>query len=239
MAPRVLTVQSLLDELGLELGRRRGGGARAPVRWVHISELQDPTPWLSGGELMLTTGIPLDTAEQAARLRRASSPSATSRGSASAPASATTAAQGAGRRGRRSGTSRSSRSPTRCRSSRSPRRPSPAGQRAVRGAAAGIAVQRRLERLVLEERGLEEIAATIASAVGGTVAILDGRGERLAGRGFRRQLSAEAVGGDPPRGARPRRRRRTPSSPRILRSPGARSPTRWSRRAAARRRPGW
>jgi hypothetical protein len=35
--------------------------------------------------------------------------------------------------------------------------------------------------------------ATIASAVGGTVAILDGRGERLAGRGFRRQLSAEAV----------------------------------------------
>src|SRR5215218_4014439 len=57
----------------------------------------------------------------------------------------------------------------------------------------GVAVQRRLERLVLEERGLEEIAATVASAVGGTVAILDGRGERLAGRGFRRQLSAEAI----------------------------------------------
>jgi purine catabolism regulator len=59
----------------------------------------------------------------------------------------------------------------------------------------GLAIQRRLERLVLEERGLEEIAATVASAVGGTVAILDGRGERLAGRGFRRQLSAEAIGG--------------------------------------------
>ena len=57
----------------------------------------------------------------------------------------------------------------------------------------GIAVQRRLERLVLEERGLEEIVATISSAVGGTVAILGSRGERLAGRGFRRQLSAEAV----------------------------------------------
>src|SRR5690348_13684354 len=57
----------------------------------------------------------------------------------------------------------------------------------------GIAVQRRLERLVLEERGLEEIVATIASAVGGTVAILGARGERLAGRGFRRQLSPEAV----------------------------------------------
>src|SRR3954464_12447116 len=57
----------------------------------------------------------------------------------------------------------------------------------------GVAVQRRLERLVLEERGLEEIAATVASAVGGTVAILDARGERLAGRGFRRQLSADAI----------------------------------------------
>ena len=57
----------------------------------------------------------------------------------------------------------------------------------------GIAVQRRLERLVLEERGLDEIAATISSAVGGTVTILDGRGEALAGRGFRRELSEEAA----------------------------------------------
>ena len=56
----MLTVQSLLDELDLELATGAKGAA-APVRWVHISELQDPTPWLSGGELMLTTGIPLDT----------------------------------------------------------------------------------------------------------------------------------------------------------------------------------
>jgi purine catabolism regulator len=32
-----------------------------PVRWVHISELRDPTPFLSGGELLLTTGMGLDT----------------------------------------------------------------------------------------------------------------------------------------------------------------------------------
>src|SRR6202012_384394 len=64
----------------------------------------------------------------------------------------------------------------------------------------GLAIQRRLERLGLEERGLEEIPATVASAVGGTVTILDGRGERLAGRGFRRQLSADATGGGGPRG---------------------------------------
>ncbi len=31
-----------------------------PVRWVHISELDDPTPWLRGGELLLTTGRPLE-----------------------------------------------------------------------------------------------------------------------------------------------------------------------------------
>ena len=29
------------------------------MRWVHSSELADPTPWLRGGELLLTTGRPL------------------------------------------------------------------------------------------------------------------------------------------------------------------------------------
>ena len=57
----MLTVQSLLDELDLKLAAG-ADGAGAPVRWVHISELEDPTPWLSGGELMLTTGIPLENA---------------------------------------------------------------------------------------------------------------------------------------------------------------------------------
>ena len=30
------------------------------VRWVHTSELPDPTPWLTGGELLLTTGMRLN-----------------------------------------------------------------------------------------------------------------------------------------------------------------------------------
>src|SRR4051794_41334376 len=47
----------------------------------------------------------------------------------------------------------------------------------------GVAVQRRLDRLVLEERGLEEIAATVASAGGGPGAILDARREPPARRG--------------------------------------------------------
>ncbi len=53
-----LTVESLIGELGLELvsGQR---SAQAHVRWVHSTELTDPTPWLKGGELLLTTGMQL------------------------------------------------------------------------------------------------------------------------------------------------------------------------------------
>jgi purine catabolism regulator len=54
-----LTVASLIDELGLELASGHES-AQAHVRWVHSTELSDPTPWLRGGELLLTTGIQLD-----------------------------------------------------------------------------------------------------------------------------------------------------------------------------------
>ncbi|MEA2141321.1 MAG: Purine catabolism regulatory protein-like family, partial [Solirubrobacteraceae bacterium] len=40
-----LTVQSLIDELGLELASGHES-AQAHVRWVHSTELSDPTPWL-------------------------------------------------------------------------------------------------------------------------------------------------------------------------------------------------
>ena len=47
-------------------------GAERPVRWVHSSELEDPTAWLKGGELILTTGMGVgDTvAKQRAYIRR-------------------------------------------------------------------------------------------------------------------------------------------------------------------------
>jgi purine catabolism regulator len=54
-----LTVESLIAELGLELASGRES-AGAHVRWVHSTELLDPTPWLKGGELLLTTGIQLE-----------------------------------------------------------------------------------------------------------------------------------------------------------------------------------
>jgi purine catabolism regulator len=53
-----LTVASLIDELGLELVSG-ADSAQAHVRWVHCTELTDPTPWLKGGELLLSTGIQL------------------------------------------------------------------------------------------------------------------------------------------------------------------------------------
>ena len=53
-----LTLESLIAELGLELASGEDA-ARAHVRWVHSTELIDPTPWLKGGELLLTTGMQL------------------------------------------------------------------------------------------------------------------------------------------------------------------------------------
>jgi len=53
-----LTVASLIEELGLELASGEES-AQAHVRWVHSTELADPTPWLKGGELLLTTGLGL------------------------------------------------------------------------------------------------------------------------------------------------------------------------------------
>ena len=57
----MLTVRELLS--GLDVRLLSGEAALdLPVRWVHISELPDPTPWLSGGELLLTTGMQLKDA---------------------------------------------------------------------------------------------------------------------------------------------------------------------------------
>jgi purine catabolism regulator len=58
-----LTVESLIAELGLKLvsGEEAAG---THVRWVHSTELPDPTPWLKGGELLLTTGIQLEGPKQ-------------------------------------------------------------------------------------------------------------------------------------------------------------------------------
>jgi purine catabolism regulator len=57
----------------------------------------------------------------------------------------------------------------------------------------GIAFQRRLEQLVLDERGLEEVTRALAATIGGTVLMLDGRGEPTAVADFRRPVPARAL----------------------------------------------
>ncbi len=53
-----LTIGALIStpELGLRLLTENTRVDRA-ITWVHVSELRDPTPFLTGGELLLTTGI--------------------------------------------------------------------------------------------------------------------------------------------------------------------------------------
>ncbi|MEU5695639.1 PucR family transcriptional regulator ligand-binding domain-containing protein [Actinosynnema sp. NPDC020468] len=52
-----LTVGGLADEVGLPVHVRTG--LDRVVSWVHSTELADPTPFLEGGELLLTTGLAL------------------------------------------------------------------------------------------------------------------------------------------------------------------------------------
>ena len=171
-------VRVVAGEAGLDL----------PVRWVHISELLDPTPWLSGGELLLTTGMQLDTAarqrEFLARL-----------------ADHHLAGLGFG---------------TGFRHDRIPapllelaaEREFPvfevpyempfiaiteaAFTRLVNEQYAVLrqvlAAEERLERIVLSERGLEAFAAALAALIEATVVVFDGRGDSLVQRAFRRPL---------------------------------------------------
>ena len=54
----MLTVRDITLLPELELGVAAGAdGLDNEVRWLHVSELADPTPWLEGGELLITTGL--------------------------------------------------------------------------------------------------------------------------------------------------------------------------------------
>ncbi len=56
----MLTVRDIAGTPGVELDVVAGAaGLDRPVSWIHVSELTDPTPWLEGGEFLLTTGLGL------------------------------------------------------------------------------------------------------------------------------------------------------------------------------------
>ena len=188
----MLTVRDVFADLDVPLLAGEEG-VEAPVRWVHISELTDPTPFLSGGELLLTTGMALDTAkaqrEYLARLADhglAGLGYATGLGHQKVPKALVDAARARG----------------------FPLYEVPydtpfiaiterAFTRLVNEQYAllrrSIAAQERLQRIVLSERGLDAIVAAIAALVGGPALVFDGRGELEALHAFRRELAPETV----------------------------------------------
>jgi purine catabolism regulator len=188
----MLTVRGLVAEMGLELASGEDG-ADAPLRWVHISELLDPTPWLSGGELLLTTGIQLDTEERQREFIRLVS--------------------GHHLAGLGFGTGFNHDAVPEAIVDESERLAFPvfevpyelpfialtekAFTRLVNEQyevlQRGIALHKRLERLVLEERGLDEVVRALAAATGGAVWVLSARGENIAGKLFRRQVPDDVL----------------------------------------------
>jgi DNA-binding PucR family transcriptional regulator len=188
----MLTVRGLASEMGLELAAGEDG-SDAPVRWVHISELHDPTPWLSGGELLLTTGIQLDNEKRQREFVRLLS-------------GHHLAGLGFG-----TGFDHETLPPALLEEARALSFPvfevpyelpfialtEKAFTRLVNEQyevlQRGIAIHKRLERLVLEERGLDEVVRALAAATGGAVCVLSGRGETISSKAFRRQLPEDAM----------------------------------------------
>ncbi len=184
----MLSVRDLLKDVDVQV-LAGAAGLDLPVRWVHISELLDPTPWLSGGELLLTTGMQLDTPEhQREFVTRLADHHLAGLGFGTGflhervpepllevaaerdfpvlevpyevPFIAVTEA---------------------------------AFTRLVNEQYAvlrrALAAQERLERIVLSERGLEALAAALATLIGAAVIVFDARGESLVQRAFRRPLA--------------------------------------------------
>jgi purine catabolism regulator len=188
----MLTVRELLR--GLDVRLLSGEEAiDAPVRWVHISELRDPTTWLSGGEVLLTTGMGLETPQQQREfLTRLADHQLAALGFGvgfsheQVPAALIQAAA---------------------------EREFPVFEVpydtpfiAVTEAAftqlvneqyavlrRALAAHERLERVVLSERGLEALAGTLATLIGAAVLVFDARGEPLVQRAFRRTLEPDEV----------------------------------------------
>jgi purine catabolism regulator len=188
----MLTVRGLVAEMGLELAAGEDD-ADAPVRWVHISELPDPTPWLSGGELLLTTGIQLDSEERQREFVRLLS--------------------GRHLAGLGFGTGFDHETLPKALLEEADKLGFPvfevpyelpfialtekAFTRLVNEQydvlQRGIAIHKRLERLVLEERGLEELVRALAAATGAAIGVLSARGDTIASKQFRRELPEQAL----------------------------------------------
>ena len=188
----MLTLRDLIRDLDVKLHAGETGLDR-PVRWVHISELLDPTPWLSGGELLLSTGLQLtDDTQIREYLDRLSGHQLAGLGfgtgfnHSTVPPALVEAAEKRG----------------------FPLFEVPyevpfialtekAFTHIVNEHYAvlqrAISAHERLERIVLSERGLDGVAAALSSLIGGPALIFDARGELLARRPGRGGLAASVT----------------------------------------------
>src|SRR6266511_6046584 len=171
----MLTVESLTAELGLKIAAGGDGAPEREIRWVHITELLDPTPWLSGGELLLTTGIRPETADKQRKFIRllvdaevAGLGFGTGFDHAKVPKALLTEAKAAEFPVFEVPYETPFIAITEAAFSRLVNEQYDVLSR-------GIAVNERLERLVLEGRGLDEVAREIAAAVGGSSLVLGDR----------------------------------------------------------------
>src|SRR5205823_5465325 len=190
----MLTVRDLLSDLDVRLVTGEAG-LDLPVRWVHISELRDPTPWLSGGEVLLTTGMQLVDEERQRELvgrladhQLAALGFGTGFGHPTVPAAVIEAAT---------------------------ERQFPVFEVpyelpfiAITEAAftqlvneqyavlrRALAAQERLERIVLSERGLDALVGALSTLIGAAVLVFDSRGEPLQQHAFRRSVGPGALDG--------------------------------------------
>jgi purine catabolism regulator len=188
----MLTVRGLVTEMGLDLAVG-DDGADAPIRWVHISELPDPTPWLSGGELLLTTGIQLDTESRQrefiqllAGRHLAGLGFGTGFDHPELPHGIVDEARRLDFAVFEVPYELPFIALTEKAFTRLVNEQYEVLQR-------GIALHKRLERLVLEEEGLDEVVRALAAATGGAVFVLSARGETIASKTFRREVARAAM----------------------------------------------
>ena len=179
----MLTVESLTSELGLKVAAGGDAAAEREIRWVHITELLDPTPWLSGGELLLTTGIRLENAEKQRKfIRKLTDAGVAGLGLGTGfdhdklPKAMVAEAESVGFPFFEVPYETPFIAITEAAFSRLVNEQYDVLSR-------GIAVNERLERLVLQGGGLSEVAREIAAAIGGSSVVLDARGEMLASGG--------------------------------------------------------
>jgi purine catabolism regulator len=191
----MITVQDILEIAELDLRLLAGGKSTSnPVRWVHITEVPDPTKWLKGGELLLTTGYSFvgDEKQQVAQIKRLIDHNISGLGFGTGfsfdkvPPALVAVAEEYG-------------FPlfevpyhvpflaiTEAVASKIVNEQYSLLQRS-------LAVHEKLTKIVLEEKGLEAILSTLSALVGCSAVLFDFHGVVLCEAAYRRHLGAELV----------------------------------------------